>query len=40
MEEKVFEIYESFDSKRKVFEAKQEDILDLEEIEKVIKRNI
>ena len=40
MEEKVLEVYENFDAKRKIFEAKQEDIIELEEIEKIIKRKI
>ncbi len=37
MEEKVLEVYENFDAKRRVFEAKREEIIELEEIEKIIK---
>jgi hypothetical protein len=37
MEEEVIKVYESFDAKRKFFDAKQEDINELEEIEKIIK---
>ena len=40
MEEKVYSIYENFDAKRKIYEAKQEEIIELEEIEKIIKRTI
>ncbi len=38
MEEKVAIIYEKFDNKRKIFEAKQDDIIDIEEIEKKVKK--
>jgi hypothetical protein len=37
MEEKVTKVYENFDAKRKFFEANQEDIKELVEIEKSIK---
>ncbi len=40
MEEDVLKVYESFDTKRKIYEAKQEEIIELEEIEKIIKRKI
>ncbi len=38
MEDKVKQIYESFDSKRKIAEAKQEDTIELKEIEKFLKK--
>ncbi len=37
MEEKVREIYDLFDKKRKIYEARQADLLDLEDIENQIK---
>jgi hypothetical protein len=37
MEEKVREIYLEFDTNRKIEEAKKEDIIELEEIEKLLK---
>lgn len=40
MEDKVLEVYENFNAKRKKFEAKQEEIIELEEIEKIIKGKI
>lgn len=38
MEEKVKQIYAQFDSQRKLEEAKKEDAIELEEIEKLLKR--
>jgi len=37
MEQKVREIYESFDKRRKTYEAEKEDKQDIEELEKKIK---
>ncbi len=37
MEEKVRTVYADFDKKRKEFEAKEEDLKELEEIEKLIE---
>jgi len=38
MEEKVREIYDLFDKKRKIYEARQADLLDLEDLENQIKQ--
>ena len=40
MEGQVKQIYEVFDEKRKAFEAKQADLLDIEDLEKTIKKKM